>query len=387
MPSPLRLLFVSHSFPPTNRPLANTGGMQRVATELFDVLGDHPSVALSSHILRTTWRATQLRMPGFLVRGLWRISRAVRRDGIDVVLFSSMVTAALAPLLRLRQTSRDVAFVAIAHGRDVTLPFHPYQLWLRRALPRLNAVIAVSEATRDECVRRGAAEERVHVIPNGVAPERFSSMVPRAVARRLVEELVASRGLTIPQESVLLASVGRHVIRKGFGWFVGEVMPLLPDRYVYLLAGDGPQSRLIKKQVVHRSLESRVHLLGKLSDDALKTLYRGSDLFILPNIPVAGDLEGFGVVMLEAGMSGTPVIAAHVDGVPSVICEGENGVLVASGDAGAFAEAIECSVNGRGALNIRNRAEGYIRESFAWPVIVERYVALLQAVSTAFRAG
>jgi phosphatidylinositol alpha-1,6-mannosyltransferase len=298
-----------------------------------------------------------------------------------------MVTAALAPLLRLRQTSRDVAFVAIAHGRDVTLPFHPYQLWLRRALPRLNAVIAVSEATRDECVRRGAAEERVHVIPNGVAPERFSSMVPRAVARRLVEELVASRGLTIPQESVLLASVGRHVIRKGFGWFVGEVMPLLPDRYVYLLAGDGPQSRLIKKQVVHRSLESRVHLLGKLSDDALKTLYRGSDLFILPNIPVAGDLEGFGVVMLEAGMSGTPVIAAHVDGVPSVICEGENGVLVASGDAGAFAEAIECSVNGRGALNIRNRAEGYIRESFAWPVIVERYVALLQAVSTAFRAG
>ena len=80
-----------------------------------------------------------------------------------------------------------------------------------------------------------------------------------------------------------------------------------------------------------------MRVLGQVSEALLVTLFQGSDLFVMPNIPVAGDLEGFGVVMLEAGLCGLPIVAAELEGIRDVVREGENGVLVSPGDAVAFA--------------------------------------------------
>ncbi len=380
MPSRLRLLYVSHSIAPLDRPPSNIGSMQRAATELHEALRNHPSVSLSSLILRTSWRSTQLRTPPFLLRTLLRLPLIVRRDDIAVVLFSSMVTASLTPFLRMRRLN-GVAFAAIAHGRDVTLPVYPYQWHLRWTLPKLEAVVAVSEATREQCVRRGARKDRVTVIPNGVAPERFQVASTRESARRQLSAMLSEYGGAIPRGSVLLASVGRHVPRKGFAWFIREVMTQLPGRFVYLLAGHGPETTAIKKEVATLRLESRVRVLDIVQEETLKALYRGSDLFVMPNIPVRGDMEGFGVVMLEAGMSGLPVVAAHLEGISSVIREGENGVLVPSGNARAFVDAISTCAKDRGALErFSKRAERYTREHFAWPVVIEQYVDKLRAL-------
>ncbi|MDQ3606321.1 MAG: glycosyltransferase family 4 protein, partial [Gemmatimonadota bacterium] len=335
---PLRLLYVSHSLPPPGRPLANVGGMQRVATELHAALQAHPEVQLSSLVLRSSWRWTHLRVLPFGASLLWRIPALVRRERIEVVLFYSMVTASLAIPLRRRVRALGARLVAIANGLDVTLPVGAYQRFVPRVFAALDAVVPISRATGAECLQRGLPPEKLHVIPCGVDPARFPSAPEDCSAARRV--LLDDVGASLPENTLLLCSVGRLVERKGVAWFVERVMPLLPPEVHYWVAGEGPMHEAVEAAIARHGLQRRVRLLGLVPEETLIRLYRGADLFVMPNIPVPGHMEGFGVVMLEAGLCGLPTVAARLEGIQDVIAEGENGHLVTSGDAAAFAEAI-----------------------------------------------
>lgn len=378
MNAPLRLLYVSHSFPPRDEPLKNVGGMQRVATELHEALRARDGVRLSSILLHASWRMNRLLTGPFLAGLLYRIPRRVEREETDVVLFSSMVTASLAVLLsRLLGPDRP-ALVGIAHGQDVTLPFGPYQWLLDRVFANLDAVLPVSRATGQACRERGCPPERIRVIPNGVDPERFEH--DRADPARALR---SSNGTPDSESTLALCSVGRQVERKGYLWFVEEVMPRLPERVHYWLGGDGPQHEAIETAARDRGVTGRVHLLGRISETDLQRLYRSSDLFVMPNVPIDGDMEGFGVVMLEAGLCGLPVIAARLEGIQDVVREGENGHLVDPGNAGAYVEAVRPYLEDPHALDAASeRAERYTREHFSWNRISDLYVDTLRSVAT-----
>ncbi len=131
----------------------------------------------------------------------------------------------------------------------------------------------------------------------------------------------------------------------------------------------------------HR-LEGRVRLLGRISDDALLSLYRGADLFVMPNLSVPGDMEGFGIVMLEAGLSRLPTVAARLEGIQDVIHEGENGHLVASGDAGAFASVITQYYRQPEALGVMSdQAARLVEKTFSWSVIADQYLRVFRSMA------
>lgn len=374
----LRLLYVSHSFPLPGDPLSNVGGMQRVATGLHDALAAHPEVALHRLVLETAWEDTGRRMPPFMAGLLRGIPRAVERERIDVVLFSSMVTATLALPLRRRVAAAGARLAAIPVGRDVTLPVAPYQWLVPRVLRSLDRVFPISRATARECLARGAAPERTHVVPCGVDTAAFAPPPDRAAARAaLLRDLGAE---DVPPGALLLASVGRHQERKGFQWFVAEVVPRLPPDVVYLLAGDGPMTPAIRAEVEARGLGGRVRLVGQVSEAALGRLYRGADLFVMPNVPVPGDIEGFGVVMLEAGLCGLPVLAADLEGIRDVVREGESGHLLPSRDAGAFARAVLRYHADRAALaRASASAARHVAERFSWRTVADEYLRVLRS--------
>jgi phosphatidyl-myo-inositol dimannoside synthase len=378
----LRLLFVSHSFPPPGRLLKNLGGMQRVATELHAALAAHPVVQLHSLLLETAWWSTHVRVVPFGLKLLWQIPRLVRREAIDAVLFSSMVTAALAVPLRGRVTAAGAAMFAIAHGRDVTLPVRPYQRYAPRIFAALDGVFPVSRATGEQCLQRGLPEARMRVIPNGIDVGRFARPLADPAAKRRDLADVGAGVPTPSERELVLCGVGRHVERKGFAWFAEHVMPRLPPEAVWWLAGEGPATPAVREAVERLGLQQRVRLLGRIPDEALARLYRGSDLFVMPNIPVPGDMEGFGVVMLEAGLSGTPVVAARLEGIQDVVREGENGHLVPSGDAAAFAERILAYHADRDALAAASRrAARFTADTFGWPTMADRYVRALREMA------
>lgn len=375
----MRLLFVSHSFPPVDRPLSNIGGMQRVATELHHALRHHPEVALTTQALHSSWRWTTVKVVPFMAGTLRRIRRLASRGEVDTILFSSMVTAALAVPLRRVLARSGVRSAAIVHGRDVTLPVGPYQRFVPHVFDALDLVLPVSRATGAACRARGLPEAKLRVVPNGVVTGRFAPPDDRTAARHALTAALGDSARPLPDQGLLLCSVGRQVKRKGFAWFVDQVMPALPADVHYWLGGEGPEVEQIQAAVAHHGLEARVRLLGRVSDEDLARLYRGADLFVMPNIPVPGDMEGFGVVMLEAGLSGLPVVAARLEGITDVVAEGHNGHLVESGDAAAFTAAIRAYHDDRALLHAASeRAARYVAETFSWRAVADQYVAVLR---------
>jgi phosphatidylinositol alpha-1,6-mannosyltransferase len=107
-----------------------------------------------------------------------------------------------------------------------------------------------------------------------------------------------------------------------------------------------------------------------------------ADAFVMPNVPVAGDMEGFGLVALEASAAGMPVIASRLEGITEAVHHGGNGILVDPLDAPAFAEAI---------LDVLDRAHGarkaigatfaaYTHEQFSWDRTAARYAEAIADV-------
>jgi len=155
----MRLLFVSHSFPPPNAPLSNVGGMQRVATELHAALEARDDISMRTVALRSSWKWVHIKVVPFMVLLAARLGREAAAHRVDTILFTSMTTAL--PLLIVGPALRrkGIRLAAIAHGLDVTEPNPVYQMAVRRLCGLLDVVMPVSRATGEELIARGLPRE------------------------------------------------------------------------------------------------------------------------------------------------------------------------------------------------------------------------------------
>jgi phosphatidylinositol alpha-1,6-mannosyltransferase len=157
--------------------------------------------------------------------------------------------------------------------------------------------------------------------------------VKRDARRSLLEKQFPALAAATGNDDLLLCSVGRQVKRKGHAWFIQHVMPKLAGNVHLVLGGKGPETATIAQAAKESALEARIHVLGLVPEEDLAGLYSACDLFVMPNIPVAGDKEGFGVVMLEAGLCGMPSIASRIEGIADVIRTARTGSACRQWDA------------------------------------------------------
>jgi phosphatidylinositol alpha-1,6-mannosyltransferase len=261
------------------------------------------------------------------------------------------------------------------------------------------------------CLDRGIRPEKLRVIPNGVDPA-LGDVTPDPAFR---PQLEARLGLCLSQRRILV-NVGRAVQRKGLSWFVREVMPRLPRDVVLLLVGprfpelkwlfrglarqpfglpaqatrvlglpvDEPD---ILEAIRQTGLQERVLELGRLSYAEILQVLLLADLFVMPNVPVGGDVEGFGLVVLEAAACGLPVLASGIEGLTDAVTHGRNGWLVEPLDARAWSEQIRLALGDRSALRRFGRASrAYTRAHCSWSRMVDRYLELFEQLSR-FSAG
>jgi len=169
------------------------------------------------------------------------------------------------------------------------------------------------------------------------------------------------------------------VHRKGVAWFVTAVLPALIERFprlVFVVAGAGPEQEAVAAAARSAGVASRVRALGSVSNATKQSLYARCDLVVMPNVPVPGDVEGFGLVALEASAAGKPVAAADIEGLRDAVAIGENGWRFAPGNATAWIEGLTAALHDRATLTtIGTRARAFAAR-FDWDIVGERYAAI-----------
>lgn len=359
--------------------------MQRVGMDLLEALVARDDIVVEPLILRAAGLGMVVKAVPFYTYALIRIFLRCRSGEIDAVLFSAMASAWMAvlikPLLR-----RDVPMATIAHGHDVIMDVAPYQVLVRWMYRTLDAVFPVSRATGEAVLDRGLPPQRLHVINNGIDVDRFGPPPDPSLRKSILRAAFPAEAERLPEGALSLCITGRQVRRKGHAWFIANVMPRLPSHVHLWLGGDGPEASAIAAACDTLQAPQRVHRLGLLTEAQIRELYRGADLFVMPNVKVEGDIEGFGIVILEASLNGMPAVGANLQGIRDAITDGENGVLVEPHDAEGFAAAILAFDRDRARLAaLGSNAARFVREKFSWTGVAERYVEVLRALAKTSR--
>jgi glycosyltransferase involved in cell wall biosynthesis len=343
-----KILFISRNHPP------KIGGLETYSFNLIQEFERHHivhKIVLSKSNMHLLWF-----LPYCLVAGTvtaWRHS----------IGYIHLCDGLLSPVGIILKLILGAHISASIHGLDITYRNGFYQLLVPRCAARLDKIICVSQATRSECQRRGVPDQKIVVIPNGIKPEELYLDKPKEVLQRELEAII---GQASRHKKVLL-TLGRLVKRKGVTWFLDSVMPSLDPDYIYIIAGDGPELGAIHTRIRAHKWEQRVFALGRVTGDVRKILFNTADIFVMPNITVHGDMEGFGIVVVEAGSCGLPVVASNTQGIRDAVIEGKTGYLVAEGDAAQFRDVI-CRMN----LD-RNAIRTHVDRKFNWSKIYSKY--------------
>jgi glycosyltransferase involved in cell wall biosynthesis len=340
----MRVLFVTRKYPP------RVGGMESLS---YGLLTGFPEPKTTITLGRS-----QKHLVWFLPYVITRLALTAHRYDVIHLGDAMLCSAGFLPRLLGRRVAVSV------HGLDLTYRRSIYQAYLKVFL-RADVFIANSESTQRLAEARGLRP--VRAISIGVPPRYFS--VSRSSNRDAeLEQKRAGRAA--------LVTVGRLVRRKGAAWFVRHVLPQLPN-VLYVVIGVGADREEILRAAAETGTSDQVWLVGSVSDARLLDLLGSSDVFVMPNIPVPGDIEGFGIVAIEAAAAGLPVVASRLEGIPDAIADGENGRLVPAQDAPALVHALtELIANPEKRLQRGARGRAYTEQNNSWPQIVQRYAAL-----------
>jgi phosphatidylinositol alpha-1,6-mannosyltransferase len=292
------------------------------------------------------------------------LERELRRSS-DTVLFMQWTGATIAAALgRLQRRPRKVGIVC--HGKDLLVAGEGYRstrAWrfaMREVLARAQHVFPVSRFTAGLVAECGVEPERIHLINPGVDTSRYH---PRPSAPR---PSVIERG-----DGPVLLTVTRLVPRKGIDTVI-EALPALVrehPRLRYLVGGDGSDRERLEKLARDRGVAEHVRFLGRVPDASLPELYAAVDVMVMVSRQEddTGDVEGFGLVLLEAQACGTPVVAGASGGMPDALVPGETGLLAPPRDPAALATALGDLLGDRDRLRRMGEAAAAHARTRTWP--------------------
>ena len=361
----MKVLYVTRKFPPS------VGGMEKASFELQLALKNITRVKLIAYGGKNKYLPVVY--PWLFLRALvaiiwWRPTVVYLQDGV------------MAPMGYLLRLLTRKPMVISVHGLEVSYKNQAYQAIMKRILPRVGHIVVGSEQTKKEVLSRFPNMP----ISKVVYGCRDSFYLPGTMSE-LRAELAAELELKPAafRKTKLLVTTGRLVERKGVAWFVGNVMPRLVEGrsdVLYLVGGKGPDEEKIRQLIDTHHLGDSVKLLGYISDHVRDLLYNTADYFVMPNIPVPGDMEGFGLVAVEAASCGTPVIASGIEGITDAVVEGETGHLLPAKDAEAYVTALSAGSKRKASFD-RKQVREYALARYSWRQAAEDYMRIFEMVA------
>lgn len=370
--SRLRVLFLSRAFPPV------IGGIENQNAGLAKYLPRHAEVTTIANTRGKKF------LPFFLPWATVRALFLMRRH--DAMLLGDGVLGPVGAFVSIFHPRKK--FVSVIHGLDITyarkksLMGRLYRAVNIPSLKMLDRLIMVGNETIEQATQAGIDRTKCVFIPNGIEPDALHKHTERAALDTLL-------GIET-QDKKIIARVGRFVRHKGVLWFLENVMPKLPETFIFVAAGgvvsnttagDANIFPLCKQAIKRHRLERRAFLFPNISQEHLQIIFNTCDLYVSPNIPVPGSLEGFGINLLEAASCEKVVLASNHEGLKDAIIDGKNGFLLPPEDVAAWVNKIQDLAKDAHFLKTFGAsARRYTAEHFSWDGIAKKYISTIENI-------
>ena len=259
-------------------------------------------------------------------------------------------------------------YLLYAHGEEILIGLGSRKLrWLiPRLYNRAAAIIANSRKTKALLEDMGVRPENIHVIHPGVEATAFRIGHDAALAIRQRHNL---------GQSPVLLTVGRLQRWKGQDMVI-QALPRIVKRFPdvkYVIVGTGEDHAFLQRLAGDVEVQDKVIFAGQVVDGEQAAYYAACDVFIMPNRQIGPDVEGFGMVFLEAGAAGKPVIGGCSGGTGEAIRDGVTGIRVDGENVEAIAAAvIEILADADKARAMGEQGRQWVESAFTWESIVDR---------------
>jgi phosphatidylinositol alpha-1,6-mannosyltransferase len=379
----MRLLLVTWNYSP------KVGGMEMLLSQLVrnlrpyadvHVIGPAGQASLDSEQEVNVSRSSRDGLIWFALYAFFEGVRLLSNNAYDVIMAGS---ALVTPIVYILGRLFRVPSVIYIHGLDLVYSPFLYQWMIKCFLPRCAWVFANSRASEQEALHRGVSPHCTTVLHPGLDFSEF----------RIVPDIDSIKQRYNLNGRLTLLSAGRLAKRKGLVEFVRYSLPAIVEKHpnvVFIIVGGNPSLSLTHKEDIKSKiqaeagrldLENHVHLMGWIGRQDLVNLYHACDVFVLPAIQVPGDMEGFGIVLIEAGAAGKPVISTRLGGVTDAVVDGKSGILVEAERWDQLSDAILTLLADE---SLRREMGQFGRErakaELDWPIVARRYLIHLEAL-------
>lgn len=377
---PRKLLLLTEIFPPT------VGGSGRLFWEVVSRLPAGQVVVATAAVpgaaeFDRTHNLNVIRLPmalgdrgvrrpsslKYYLKTAWRVTRLVKQHGIGLLVCGRNLPEGFVGYLA--NVLCGVPFAFVNHGEDIGVSRGSREMtWMtKRVMKRAVAAVANSFNTKRMLTDDwGYPADKAHVLQPGVDATRF---VPAAADPEFRQQMGwAGRRV--------LLTVGRLQKRKGHD----TVLRALPavraavPGVLYAIIGRGEEEPHLKALAAECGVADAVQFLGGVSDDVMTRCYQQCDLFVLANRTVGvGDIEGFGMVLLEAQACGKAVVAGDSGGTAETMDAPHTGRVVNCDRAEPLAGVLtELLSDPAGLAEMGRRGRAWVEGRFDWPQVAER---------------
>lgn len=353
----IKMLYITRKYPPA------VGGMENFSYNLYN---NFDSDKVEADII--SLGKSQKNLVWFLPYAFFRTLFSAHK--YDVIFVGDALLSAIGFFTKLLFPKKKV--IVNVFGLDITFKNALYQFYLKLFYGKFDKYISISRET-DRTLHKKGIKNSVVITP-GVNIHQFEG--------KSADYNKICKKYNISENDTVLITVGRLVKRKGVNWFIRNVMPELKDKNIkYLIVGDGEDRENIRNSIDELGLQDNVKMLGRVDEKVLNAVYTNADVFIMPNIHVDGDMEGFGLVAVEASLAGLSVVASGIEGIKDAISDGKNGWLLESGNVRQFCDKItDISENRQKYKETAKIHRQYTIDAYSWKSICSQYTELISGM-------
>lgn len=269
-----------------------------------------------------------------------------------------------------------IQYIIVAFGLEIVKPVSSRMEAARKSdFAEAALVYADSDFVADLVRTLAGKDTPVIVLNPGITPEQMDP-----IQKELADSVIQEIGL----EGRFILSMGRLVHRKGFDLAVKAFDRIAEDwpEVDLVIAGDGDDREEVKTAVESSRNKDRIRMLGRISEQKKKALFQQCEFYVMANRPVEGDIEGFGIVFLEANHYGKAVIGGNNGGVADAIIHEETGLLVNTPDITSLAGAMVKLLGDRELADAMGRAgKDRVIRIFQWSHLSQIFLHGLEKIS------